>query len=84
MKKKYYVQVQVNYDGDIWAESEAEAEQLAWSSYYGDDPVLTYDSVEDIKVEEYDHCENCGVPEDDCDCCENCDKVYDECECENA
>jgi hypothetical protein len=49
---KYYVQVQVCYDGEIEAESEAQAEEMAWSAYYGDDPALTYDSVYSIDVEE--------------------------------
>lgn len=66
--RKYNVKVQVNYEGDIYANSEAEAEQLAWSSYYGDDAPVTYDSVESIDVEEYDHCEECDNPEEDCEC----------------
>jgi hypothetical protein len=49
---KYYVQVQVCYDGEIIADSEEQAEELAWSAYYGDDPALTYDSVYSIYVEE--------------------------------
>jgi hypothetical protein len=49
---KYYVKVQVCYDGEIEAESEAQAEDLAWSAYYGDDAVLHYDSVYSIDVEE--------------------------------
>jgi len=49
---KYYVQVQVIYDGEIEASSESEAEEMAWSAYYGDDPALTYDSVYSIDVEE--------------------------------
>jgi hypothetical protein len=49
---KYYVQVQVNYSGEIEADSEEHAEELAWSSYYGDDAPLEYDSVEEIRVEE--------------------------------
>ena len=49
---KYYVQVQVIYDGEIIADSEEQAEDLAWSAYYGDDPALTYDSVYSIEVEE--------------------------------
>ena len=49
---KYYVKVQVMYDGEIEAESEAQAEELAWSAYYGDDAVLQYDSVYSIDVEE--------------------------------
>ena len=66
--RKYYVKVQVNYDGDIWANSEAEAEQLAWHSYYGDNATLQYDSVESIDLEEYDHCEECDNTEDECEC----------------
>jgi hypothetical protein len=66
--RKYYVKVQVNYDGEIYANSEAEAEQMAWHSYYGDDAVLTYDSVESIDVEEYEHCEECDNTEDECEC----------------
>jgi len=49
---KYYVQVQVCYDGEIIADSEAQAEEMAWSAYYGDDAVLQYDSVYSIDVEE--------------------------------
>jgi hypothetical protein len=66
--RKYNVKVQVNYEGDIWAESEADAEAKAWHSYYGDDASLTYDSVEEIVVDEYDHCEECDHPEEDCEC----------------
>jgi hypothetical protein len=66
--KKYYVKVQVNYDGDIEANSPEEAEELAWHSYYGDNATLIYDSVESIDVEEYDHCEECDNPEDECEC----------------
>ena len=84
MKKKFYVEIQVNYCGDIWAESEDEAEEKAWHSYYGDDAPLGYDSVEDIRVEEYEHCEECGVclDEDNCDCCEDCGKAFDLCKCD--
>lgn len=67
--KRYYVKVQVNYDGDIEANSPEEAEQLAWQSYYGDDPILTYDSVESIDVDEYDVCEICDKDvEEYCEC----------------
>lgn len=66
--RKYNVKVQVNYEGDIYANSEAEAEEMAWHSYYGDDATVTYDSVESIEVDEYDHCEECDNPEEDCEC----------------
>lgn len=49
---KYYVEIQVNYCGEIQADNEEHAEQLAWSSYYGEDAPLEYDSVEEIRVEE--------------------------------
>jgi hypothetical protein len=49
---KYYVKIQVNYSGEIVADSEEQAEDLAWSSYYGEDAPLEYDSVESIEVEE--------------------------------
>ena len=49
---KYYVQVQVIYDGEYEADSDEQAEEMAWSAYYGDDPALTYDSVYSIEVEE--------------------------------
>jgi hypothetical protein len=82
--RKYNVKVQVNYEGDIYANSEEEAEQMAWHSYYGDDAPITYDSVEEIVVDEYDHCETCDHPEDECECCEECGKLYEDCECEDA
>ena len=49
---KYYVKIQVNYSGEIEASSEREAEDLAWSAYYGDNATLEYESVESIEVEE--------------------------------
>lgn len=55
---KYYVQVQVCYDGEIIADSEEQAEEMAWSAYYGDDPALTYDSVYSIDVEELEEDED--------------------------
>jgi hypothetical protein len=66
--RRYEVKIQVNYSGDIEANSEAEAEELAWSAYYGDNAVLQYESVESIEVDEYDHCEECDNPEDECEC----------------
>jgi hypothetical protein len=46
------VKIQVNYSGQIEASSAEEAEQLAWSAYYGDDATLEYESVESVEVEE--------------------------------
>ena len=48
----YYVKVQVIYDGEYEAESEEQAEEMAWSAYYGDNATLQYDSVYSIDVEE--------------------------------
>jgi hypothetical protein len=48
----YEVKIQVNYSGIIVANSEKEAEEKAWSAYYGKDAVLEYESVESIEVEE--------------------------------
>jgi hypothetical protein len=67
--KRYYVKVQVNYDGDIEANSPEEAEEKAWHSYYGDDAILTYDSVDSIDVDEYDVCDVCDKDvEEYCEC----------------
>jgi hypothetical protein len=67
--KRYYVEIQVNYCGDIEAESPEQAEEMAWHSYYGDNATLQYDSVEDIRVDEYDVCETCGNDEQEyCEC----------------
>lgn len=62
---KYYVKVQVCYDGEIIADSEEQAEDLAWSSYYGDEPALTYDSVYSIDVEELEDDEDDEEDEDE-------------------
>ncbi len=48
----YEVKIQVNYSGIIVANTEQEAEEMAWSAYYGEDAVLEYESVESIEVEE--------------------------------
>lgn len=69
---KYYVRIQVNYDGYLEANNEKEATDLAWSSYYGMDAPLQYESVESIEVEELKSCDTCGEcieePHDECTC----------------
>ena len=52
---KYYVEMRIDFAGEIEAESEAEAEQLAWTSW-GDsmDSPITYDNVYSIQVQEMD------------------------------
>ncbi len=62
---KYYVKVQVCYDGEIIADSEQEAEDLAWSAYYGDDAPLQYDCVYSIDVEELEEDEDEEDEEDE-------------------
>ena len=50
---KYYVTMRIDFAGEIEAESESAAEQLAWTSW-GDtmDNPITYDGVYSIDVEE--------------------------------
>ena len=50
---KYYVEMMIEFSGEIEAEDEYEAEKLAWTSW-GDtmDRPITYDGVYSIDVEE--------------------------------
>jgi hypothetical protein len=50
---RYYVTMTVDFAGHIEADSEEEAEEKAWTAW-GDtmDAELTYDGVNDIRVEE--------------------------------
>jgi hypothetical protein len=50
---KYYVEMRIDFNGEIEADSKEEAEQLAYTSW-GDtmDNDITYDGVYDITVEE--------------------------------
>ena len=50
---KYYVKMRVDFAGEIEADSEEHAEQLAWTSW-GDtmDNDITYDGVYSIDIEE--------------------------------
>lgn len=52
---KYYVEMRIDFAGEIEADSEEQAEQLAWTSW-GDsmDNPITYDGVRSISVEEMD------------------------------
>jgi hypothetical protein len=61
----YYVKVQVNYSGEIVADSEEQAEEMAWSAYYGDNATLEYESVESIDVEEQEEDEEEEDEEDE-------------------
>jgi hypothetical protein len=50
---KFYVEMRIDFAGEIEAESKEQAEQLAWESW-GDtmDSDITYDGVYSIDVEE--------------------------------
>ena len=50
---KYYVKMRIDFAGEIEADTESQAEDLAWTSW-GDtmDNALTYDGVYSIDVEE--------------------------------
>lgn len=50
---KYYVEMMIEFAGEIEADNEEHAEQLAWTSW-GDtmDNDITYLNVDSIKVEE--------------------------------
>jgi hypothetical protein len=52
---RFYVEMRIDFNGEIEAESAEEAEKLAWTSW-GDtmDNAITYDNVYDITVEELD------------------------------
>jgi hypothetical protein len=52
---KFYVQMRVDFAGEIEAESKEQAEELAWTSW-GDtsDSDIQYDGVYSIDVEELD------------------------------
>lgn len=52
---RYYIQMKVDFAGEIEADSKEHAEELAWTSW-GDtyDNAITYDGVYSIDVEELD------------------------------
>jgi hypothetical protein len=52
---RFYVEMRIDFNGEIEAESAEEAEKLAWTSW-GDtmDNAITYDNVYSIDVEELD------------------------------
>jgi len=56
---KYYVEMRIDFAGEIEADSKEQAEELAWTSWGAthDDPI-TYDNVYDIKVSELDEDED--------------------------
>ena len=50
---KYYVEMRIDFNGEIEADSEEHAEKLAWTSWGNTmDSEITYDGVYSIDVEE--------------------------------
>jgi hypothetical protein len=50
---KYYVEMRIDFNGEIEADSKEHAEQLAWTSWgENSDAEISYDNVFDISVEE--------------------------------
>ena len=56
---RFYVEMRIDFNGEIEAESAEEAEKLAWTSW-GDtmDNDITYDGVYDITVTELEEDED--------------------------
>jgi hypothetical protein len=56
---KYYVEMRIDFAGEIEADSKEHAEELAWTSW-GDnsDAEITYDNVYSIDVKELDEDED--------------------------
>jgi len=67
---KYEVKMQVNFYGEIEAESQAEAENMAHSAWgESSDSVMCYDSVEMVRASDMGEiCEECEQVQDDCEC----------------
>jgi hypothetical protein len=67
---KYEVKMQVNFYGEIEAESQAEAEDIAYSAWGTTmDSQMTYDSVEYVRASDMGEiCDECEQVEDDCEC----------------
>lgn len=56
---KFYVQMRIDFSGEIEADTKEEAENLAWTSW-GDtmDSAITYEGVYSIDLEEMDEDED--------------------------
>lgn len=70
MANKYYIKMSVDFCGEITADSQEEAEQLAWTKW-GDtsDAEISYDGVRSIKADDLGEiCQECEQVSDDCDC----------------
>lgn len=56
---RYYIEMVINFSGEIEADSQDDAEKKAWTAW-GDtmDCEITYDSVDSISVDELDEDED--------------------------
>jgi hypothetical protein len=76
---KYYVKMTVSFCGEIEAENEAQANDIAYTGW-GEtaDALISYDGVYSIDVDDLG--EICALCNDtDCDCCKVCEE--DVCGC---
>jgi len=69
-KSKFNVKVRVDFQGEIVAESQEEAESLAWDKWGVDsDAEIGYDGVYSIEADDLGEiCEECDQTPDDCEC----------------
>ena len=64
MANKYYVQMRVSFCSEIVADSQAQAEEMAYSGWgENSDALIQYDGVYDINVDDLG------------ECCSNCEEV---------
>ena len=71
MANKYNIKMKIDFQGEIIAESQEEAEKLAWDKWgENSDAEISYDGVASIKVDDLG------------EICDNCEEVQDNCECE--
>ena len=69
---KYNIKMMVTFQGEIEAESEADAEQKAWELWGTEsDAEISYDGIYSIDVEDLgSECEECGETHDEMVECE--------------
>ena len=67
---KYNIKMMVTFQGEIEAESEADAEQKAWELWGTEsDAEISYDGVYSIDVDDLGEiCEDCEEGENNCSC----------------
>jgi len=67
---KYNIKMTISFQGEIQAETEADAEQMAWGIWGAEsDAEISYDCVEKIVVDDLGTmCELCEEGADNCEC----------------